>query len=376
MQKTKTLLGLLCIILILGKLNAQTTDLDKIIIVSNDSTKVQLTAAGAEHFAQLVLNCATKEYPNKTSHTMEDDSRDISPKELHPAFYGCFDWHSCVHGHWMLVKLLKQFPNMASATKIKELLASDLNKNKIVVEAQYYDKYKIAKSYERPYGWGWILKLDQELVDWKSNPDAQVWHENLQPLVEKVKQLWSAFLPDQVYPDRSGMHSNTAFAMVLALDYARTVKDTAFENLLVKRAKDYYLNDKNIPANWEPNATDFLSPSLEEADLMRRILSKNDFQNWLNSFYNAAGWQRILQLPTIKNRSDYMLVHMDGLNLSRAWCLYGLAKQSNDPKNAMKLKKAAIKDLLTTLPYIASGNYGGEHWLGTFAVYALNIINE
>ena len=343
----------------------------KFVTINADTSGVALTTAGASHFANLVLKCVDKEFPYKTSHTNEDSSRNILPKELHPAFYGCFDWHSCVHGHWMLVRLLRRYPQMPEAQKIKAALDNSFEAWKMEAEANYFTKYPLAKAFERTYGWAWLLKLDEELMQWDS-PDAKHWHQNLQPLVQIILKQWKDFLPKQTYPDRSGMHSNTAFGLVFALDYTMAAKDTAFEKLVKSRAKNYYLNDRNIPATWEPNATDFLSPSLEEADLMRRVLSKTAFIAWLNNFYNLAAWNRLSSPPVISDRTDYMLVHLDGLGLSRAWCLKGIAGLlPTSDKRKKFLSESATKLLVHTLPQIASGNYGGEHWLATFAVYAL-----
>ncbi|MEI2737302.1 MAG: DUF2891 domain-containing protein [Chitinophagaceae bacterium] len=339
--------------------------------IKKDSSGFELTLKGASHLASLPLKCITQEFPNKTNHTSNSDSdHALMPKQLHPTFYGCFDWHSSVHGHWMLIRLLKLFPQMPEAASIREALNKTINRENIINEVKYFD-IPLTASWERTYGWAWILKLDEELYNW-NDADGKRWHEAMQPLTQKIVQLWTKFLPKQTYPNRTGVHPNTAFGLVFALDYARTEKKTDFEKAIVESAKKIYLADKNIPAAWEPNGADFLSPSLEEADLMRRVLPAKEFSGWFNQFFTLQSLKHLTILPVVSDRTDLQIVHLDGLCFSRSWCMRGLASTlpAGDVRKKLLLR-SSIDHLRTALPHVVSGEYGGEHWLASFAVYAL-----
>ncbi|WP_253810267.1 DUF2891 domain-containing protein [Hydrotalea flava] len=336
-----------------------------------DSSRFILTGAGAAHLAALPLRCIQQEYPNKINHVAISDSDQLqTPKQLHPAFYGCFDWHSTVHGHWMLVALLNQFPELPEAALIRKTVNENITPEHIAKEAAYFN-VPLSKSFERTYGWAWLLQLQKELLQWQ-DADAVKWRTTLQPLCDTVVHLWMQFLPKQTYANRTGVHPNTAFGMTLALDYARATHNLAFENALIQSAKQLFLNDANAPAIWEPDGTDFLSPSLEEADLMRRVLNKPQFLQWFNRFFSKNALQHLTILPVVSDRTDLTIVHLDGLSLSRSWCMQGIAKElpAVDPRKKM-LQRAAIAHLNASLPHITSGSYGGEHWLASFAVYAL-----
>lgn len=326
----------------------------------------------AEKLSALPLGCMDKEYPNKTAHTINSatDAK-LTPVELHPGFYGCFDWHSAVHGHWMLVHLLRTFPDISNRATIVAKLDKTFTVENMQAEADYFKKYELAKIFERTYGWAWLLKLDQELLEW-NDPLAKKWHNALQPLTKQILELWKAYLPKQTYPNRTGVHGNTAFALVFALDWARTANDKAFETQLIDKAKAFYLDNQKTPAYMEPDGADFFSPSLEIADLMRRALTKNDFVKWLANFYEERSIKRISDMPIVSDLSDYQTVHLVGLSFTRAWCMKGIATQL--PKNH-PLKKhfetTADHFLANVLPLIFKGNYGGDHWLASFAVYAL-----
>ncbi len=340
-------------------------------IAKKDSSGFELTQKGASHLATLPLKCIQQEFPNKTSHTSNSDSDHVLlPRQLHPAFYGCFDWHSSVHGHWMLVKLLKLFPGIPEATAIRKGLNKTITVENILDEVKYFDM-PLAKSWERTYGWAWLLKLDEELMSW-DDMEGKKWHAALQPLTKKVLEIWANFLPKQTYPNRTGVHPNTAFGLVFALDYARAAKHAAFEKAIIESAIKIYGKDKNAPAHWEPNGADFLSPSLEEADLMRRVLSPGEFTIWRKGFLNAKSLQHLSVLPVVSDRNDLQIVHLDGLSFSRSWCMQGLASTLS-PKDPLKklLQRSAMNHLATALPHVVSGSYGGEHWLASFAVYAL-----
>lgn len=334
--------------------------------------KPVLTEEMAIKLADMPFNCIEKEFPNKTSHVDNSavDSQ-LTPKALHPAFYGCFDWHSSVHGHWMLVKLLKSFPNLKDKEKLIAKLNKTLTVENLKLEADYFSKYDLANLYERTYGWAWLLKLDEELYTW-DNPEAKKWHAALQPLTQKIVKLWKEYLPKQTYPNRTGVHNNTAFGLVFAYEWARTFHDQAFENIIVKKTKDFYLDNKATPAYMEPDGADFFSPSLEVADLMRRVLPQKEFVAWFNAFYEARSLKRILDLPVVSDINDYQGVHLVGLSFTRAWCLKGVA-QSLPKQHKLKVvfNLAGDKFLNNALPLVFNGNYGGDHWLASFAVYAL-----
>lgn len=333
-----------------------------------------LTETEAIRLARMPLSCIPTEFPNKTSHTADGpEDAVLLPEQLHPAFHGCLDWHSCVHGHWLLVKVLKTFPDISIRDSIIQTLSNSFQPGKIKAEAEYFSKYKTSSSYERTYGWAWLLKLDEELYTW-NDPLGKQWHETLQPLTQKIVSLWKAYLPKETYPNRTGVHPNTAFGLVFALDWARTLKDTAFENGIIRNVKKFYLNNKATPAYLEPDGTDFLSPSLEIADLMRRVLPKQQYVNWLNQFYEPRSIKRITELPVVSDRTDMYIVHLDGLALSRAWCLKGIALTLPASHPWKKLfSNTADKFLKEALQYVTSGNYGGDHWLASFALYALSI---
>lgn len=326
----------------------------------------------ADKLAQLPLHCISQEFPNKTSHSADSATDAILlPSQLHPAFYGCFDWHSSVHGHWMLVRLLKTFPDMQSRDRIVATLNQSFQVDKMKEEAAYFSRYSVGKNYERTYGWAWLLKLDEELATW-NNADAKRWHGALRPLTDTILKLWKDYIPKQDYPNRTGVHPNTAFAMVFALDWARTMKDTAFEHLVIQKSLQFYKNIKAIPAYMEPDGGDFFSPSLEVADLMRRILPKKEFVMWFNQFYEEQSINQLCQLPKVSDRSDYQIVHMDGLYFTRAWCMKGIARSlPAGHKYKKRFTETANRMLSLALPTISAENYGGGHWLASFAVYAL-----
>lgn len=333
-----------------------------------------LTDEIALKLAEKPLHCINQEYPNKTAHVInaEVDAK-MTPKELHPSFYGCFDWHSSVHGHWMLVKLLKIKPNLPKTQEIMAILDASFQPEKLKTESEYFHKWQVAKNFERTYGWAWLLKLDEELATW-NHPKAKEWHQNLKPLTNEIVQLWKAYLPKQTYPNRTGVHPNTAFAMAFAIDWARTIKDTSFEKELIEKSKYFYLKNTKTPAYLEPDGSDFFSPSLQIADLMHRILPQKQFVNWLNAFYEKRSIENISQIPVVSDINDYQTVHLVGLSFTRAWCMKGVANAL--PKNhplKVPFRKTANQFLANALPLVFQGNYGGDHWLGSFAVYALSV---
>lgn len=327
-----------------------------------------LSLKQANHLAVLPIKCVDNEYPNKLNQTIGSAEDLKPPKTLHPAFYGCFDWHSAVHGHWSMVKLLKEFPDLEKAQVLKNKLKANLTKENILAEVAYF-KGKHNGSYERTYGWAWLLKLAEELHTW-DNPFARELENNLQPLTAVIVDKFLTFLPKLNYPIRVGEHPNTAFGLSFAYDYALTVGDAKLKGAIEKRARDFYVNDKKGPLSWEPNGFDFLSPCLEEVDLMRKVLPKTEFKPWLKGFLpQITKPDFTMEVGKVSDRSDGKLVHLDGLNFSRAWCLYGLANQY--PEYGY-LSDLATKHLANSLPNVVGDNYEGGHWLGSFAIYALN----
>jgi hypothetical protein len=334
-------------------------------------SQTALSETQASHFAKLALKCIQQEYPNKPGQVVGSDKDIRAVREYRPAFYGCFDWHSSVHGHWMLVKLLKEFPEMPEAEQIKSAINQNLSHENILVEVEFFSDSN-NKSFERTYGWAWLLKLAEELHTW-DNPQARRWETALQPLSELISQYYLNFLPKLVYPIRVGEHSNTAFGLSFALDYARTTQNKSLEDLIVARAKDFYLHDQNCPESWEPSGYDFLSPCLIEADLMARVLSDDEFISWINDFLpglNAGTLKIMTETAKVSDRSDGKLVHLDGLNFSRAWCLKHIATKPG--MNSDILLAAAQKHLDAALHNVADGDYAGEHWLASFAVMAVS----
>jgi hypothetical protein len=339
--------------------------------------QLSLNHTQASHFAKLALKCVRKEFPQKLDHTMNDASEVRNPKQLHPAFYGCFDWHSTVHGHWMLVHLLKTFPNIPEARQIREALDDNLSAKNIAAEVAYLNQ-KSRASFERTYGWAWLLKLAEELHGW-NDEDGRKWSRNLQPLADAFAERYVAFLPKQNYPIRTGVHPNTAFGLAFALDYARAVGNQRLETVITDRAVSYFGADANYPAAWEPSGEDFFSPAMMEADLMRRVLDGSGFTRWFHRFLPGVARNRpkqLLEPAIVTDRTDPKLVHLDGLNLSRAWCMRSIA--SALPRNDRArniLARSATAHAQAALPHVASGSYEGEHWLASFAVYMLSTPN-
>lgn len=334
---------------------------------------LDMTQEMASKFAAMALRCVQKEFPNKPSHVMDNNKEIWSPAEMHPAFYGCFDWHSAVHGHWMLIRLLKKYPNLPETLTIRKALNANLTKENLLKEAQYFQA-KSRKSFERTYGWAWLLKLVEELHGW-DDKDGKQWREHLKPLETMIVKSYMEFFPKQIYAIRTGVHPNTAFGLAFALDYARKVKNKDFEELIIERSYYYYYRDKNCPAGWEPGGEDFFSPCLMEAALMQRVMKPGEFVKWFNAFLpetkDGKPW-RLMEPAVVSDRSDGKLVHLDGLNLSRAWCMKRIAKAlpENDPARA-KLLKSARLHAQDALHSIHSGDYAGEHWLASFATYLL-----
>ena len=340
---------------------------------SRSRSALLLDAVQASLYARLALSGVTRPYPNHPQHVMLDSQDLHTPRQLHPAFYGCFDWHSAVHSHWLLACLLRSLPQLPEAGEMRAALDENLSAANLQIEADYFARPG-RQSFERMYGWAWLLKLAQELHDWQDAQGA-AWYKNLQPLAAVIVARYQDFLPKQIYTISTGLHPNTAFGLTFALDYARACRHPELEALIVRRGLDYFAQDADYPACWEPGGTDFLSPALVEADLMSRILPPAEFQAWFERFLPgiAAGEPQSLLAPvSVSDRSDPLLVHLDGLNLSRAWCMRRIAAAlpERDPARPV-LAAAAERHAQEGLAQVASGDYVGEHWLASFAVYLL-----
>lgn len=336
-------------------------------LVSFETLAQELTLQQANHLATLPLKCLQQEYPNKLGQLLIDSTEIQSPKKLHPTFYGCFDWHSSVHGHWSLVYLLKRYPNLANKEQIIQKLKTNLSKENIQVEIDYLNK-KHEKSFERTYGWNWLLKLQLEL-ETSNEPFAKELAQNLKPLSNIIIERYIEFLPKLLYPVRVGTHSNTAFGLTNAWDYAVFSKNEVLQKSIKENAIRLFQKDENCPFNWEPSGTDFLSPCMEEMALMQRILPKNEFLTWLKKFApNLFKKDYKWEVARVSDRTDGHLVHLDGLNFSRAWNMYHLLNQY--PNEFKHLKTLADYHLNFSLPSVVDGNYEGEHWLASFALRA------
>jgi hypothetical protein len=331
-----------------------------------------LDTATAERFARLALQCVDREFPNKPEHVLDGASDIRAPKDFHPAFFGCYDWHSSVHGHWMLARLLRLHPEMPSADQIRAVLDAHFSEAAIQTETRYLD-LKSARSFERPYGWAWTLRLAAELEAW-DDPRARAWRGRIKPLETAIVVRFHDYLPRLTHPVRTGVHPNTAFALAEALDYARAVGRKDFEKVLLARSSFYFGQDRACPLSYEPSGEDFFSPCLAEADLMRRVLPRKEYGRWLGRFWPRLQAKRALRLTpaVVTDPTDPKLVHLDGLNLSRAWMLRGIA-QALPAKDARRtaLLAAAGAHQAAGLARVASGHYEGEHWLASFAVYLL-----
>jgi hypothetical protein len=332
------------------------------------ATGTSLTMMEASALCQPALHCIQKPYPYKPGHVLLSDSDAVPPRERHPAFYGCFDWHSSVHGHWTLVRLLKGFPDLPEGPEIREKLSQNLTAENLETETAFFYS-EGNKTFERTYGWAWLLKLALELATW-DDPLGKELYGNLKPLADSLVSKYVEFLGILPYPIRVGEHTNTAFGLTFAWDYAAYVGHAGLLEIIERRSRDFYLEDRGCPVDWEPGGFDFISPCLMEADLMSRILAEEEFQTWLAAFLSGIlDPEGFKLLPArVTDRSDPKIVHLDGLNLSRAWNLFHISNKLQ--KRYLHLTDLAWLHLNASLPHIASGHYEGEHWLASFAVYA------
>ena len=334
-------------------------------------TPPPLTPDLAGKLACIALGHVAREYPNVLVHAIRGPDELGTPRQLHPIFYGSYDWHSCVHGYWLLATLLRLHPDMPEAGDIRARFNEGLTEGAVAGEVAYLSR-PTSTSFERPYGWGWLLALAAELRRHQTREGAR-WSATLQPLAHVFVDRFKTFLPKADYPVRAGVHSNTAFALALALDFARSADDGELAALIETKARAWYAADKDCQA-WEPSGDDFLSPALIEAELMRRVLPMADFRGWFAVFlpHAASGEPATLFAPArVSDRSDGKIAHLDGVNLSRAWCWRGIAGAlaADDPAREIALKAAEVH-LAASLPHVA-GDYMGEHWLGSFALLAI-----
>jgi hypothetical protein len=329
-----------------------------------------LDAALASKFASLALAHVRREYPNKLDHVMNGPDDVRPPRELHPIFYGSFDWHSNVHGYWLLATMVRRFPDLAESPRIRGLFDEQLVYEKAKVELAYLTQ-KNRGGFERPYGWAWMLMLAAEL---RRHADGALgWRDAVDPLAEAFASSLRDYVQRLTYPIRVGTHFNTAFAVALALEYADVAGDASLRDTLTDRARNWFGNDRGCQA-WEPGGDDFLSSALMEAECMRRALEPREWRMWFSRFLPdlELGEPRTVFEPAIvSDRSDGKIAHLDGLNLSRAWCWRSIAAAlpADDPRHSAILD-AAQRHVDASLPHVA-GDYMGEHWLATYAVLAI-----
>ncbi|HUN76420.1 MAG TPA: DUF2891 domain-containing protein [Steroidobacteraceae bacterium] len=333
---------------------------------------ISLSAELASSFARIALGHLTREYPNKLDHIVSGPEDVQAPRELHPIFFGSFDWHSCVHGHWLLARIQRRFPGLPIAADIRGLLDAQFTAEKVAGELAYLLRPS-SRGFERPYGWAWALMLQGELLRHRT-AEGRRWSDALAPLAAEFQRRLEDYLPLASYPVRAGVHSNSAFALLLAHDYAVASGESGFASLCAQTARRWYRSDVGCAA-WEPSQDDFLSPALIEAALMRDVLPAQEFRAWLGAFLPEAARGSPPQLfspATVSDRTDGKIVHLDGLNLSRAWCWRRIVAvlPPSDPLGE-RVQSVIDEHLASALDHVA-GDYLGEHWLASFALLALD----
>lgn len=341
--------------------------------ISPERSDRSIDEATAGRFARLALDCVHRPYPNKISHVMLSDDDARVPNQLTPVFYGCFDWHSAVHGHWLLVRLMRQAPDSDMNAEIEAALNKSFTPEAVAAEVSYID-LPDRVTFERPYGLAWLLQLCAELRQW-DDPRATQWAKHLQPLEQLAANRFKQWLPKLAYAIRTGEHSQSAFALGLAYDWSVIAGDEQLKALITEKALAFHLNDQGCPLRFEPSGQDFLSPCLAVADLMRRVLEPAPYAAWLGRFMPQIPYEENtdwLPLAIVTDPGDGKLAHLDGLNLSRAWMLEGMAMglPEGDPRKAV-LSSSALQHLESGTAAVGDIHYEGSHWLGSFAVYAL-----
>lgn len=346
---------------------------DRLESTANAVTEVRLTEALVGQLLSLALSCVHQEYPNVLLHHLQSDADAQPPRELHPAFYGCFDWHSSVHGHWLLTRLARLFPDHPLAPEAREALFSSLGATNLNAELDYLTAPG-RRSFERPYGLAWLLQLDLELAEWAQDgePLADQFRGNLEGLVDRAVENLTLWLPKLTFPVRSGTHGQTAFALGLFWDWAAGQQSVEQQALITREAKRLYVDDTRCPIHYEPSGHDFLSACLAEADLLRRILPAAEFADWFSRFLPELGTSQPLAVAVVSDPTDGHLVHLDGLNLSRAWMLEGIASAlSPASQSQTTLLELAEAHRRVGLRSIVDPHYAGGHWLGSFATYLM-----
>ncbi len=330
------------------------------------AASIPFTEEKAEYLYQFAYACIDKEFPHKPGHVWGDESRLMTPRERHPAFYGCFDWHSAVHGHWTLVTILSQFPDFRHREKILAKLTANITRENILQEMELF-REDDNRTFQRTYGWAWLLKLDQALREW-DDPVARELHSYLEPLTELLADRFIEFLDVLTYPIRVGEHPNTAFGMSFAYDYASRYHPE-LARVIESRGREFFLADQNCPIGWEPGGFDFLSPCLQQASLMTKILPHDEFRVWVDAFLPGliAQPDDVLAPAVVPDASDGKLAHLDGLNFSRAWCLFEMAHILDNPL----LLQAGLDHFNYSYALLDTEEYAGSHWLASFATYAI-----
>jgi len=335
----------------------------------------RLLEADASRFAQITLGHATREYPNRLDHTLHSEHDLRSPRTLHPAFYGSFDWHSCVEGYWLLARLYRRFPQLPERGAIVALFDAQLTPANMAAETAYACDPARA-GFERPYGWAWLLMLAAELGR-EADERAARWARLLEPLAAVFIDRLMAYLPKATYPVRAGTHVNTAFALALAHEFATLQGNGDLRFAIAARAREWYAEDRDAQA-WEPSGNDFLSPTLVEAACMHRLLPSDGFAQWFAAFLprlSSREPRALFEPAIVSDRSDGQIAHLDGLNLSRAWCWRLLSSAIAHADVVKRMQEAADVHLAASLPHLAD-DYMGEHWLAVYAVLALDHARE
>lgn len=337
-----------------------------------------MDAAQAADLVALSLACVDREYPNKPGSVLDGDDTVVPPRQRTPAFFGCFDWHSAVHGHWTMVALLRRFPEMSSASAVRAALGNSLSPERIAAEVAFFELPRNG-TFERPYGWAWLLRLAAELHGW-DDPDARRWGAALAPLADHLAARTIDYLDRLSVPCREGTHQNTAFALAHVLDHARAVGDADRVARIQARARDFYLGDRNCPIAYEPSGEDFVSPCLAEADLMRRVLAPDAFVRWLDAFLPRPeddDFAPLRRPAEVRDAHDPRIGHLIGLSFHRAWTLVGVAGAlpATDTRRA-GFRELAVLHLAAGLQQMGDSGYGGEHWLASFALFARLAVNQ
>ncbi|MGO1244843.1 MAG: DUF2891 domain-containing protein [Sphingobacterium sp.] len=346
---------------------------EKDITLNAEAKKLHIDIDRARRIIELPIHCLTLEYPNKLGQVIGGATDLKTPKSLRPIFYGCFDWHSSVHGYWSIVRLLKQFPALDRQGNVRDFLRAHITKENLAIELDFFnDKNNL--SFERLYGWAWLFKLQQELLEWPDE-DAKQWAEILEPLVNLLSKRTQVYLDKLVYPIRTGQHDNTAFSLSLMVEYAKSSEDIDLLNSINVNSARFFENDKSCSLSYEPSGSDFLSPCLEEAHLMSKIMEPQRYEKWLRAFLPSLfnGDFSSMQPALVSDRSDGKLVHLDGLNFSRAHCLYEISGKLPELKSI--LIPLANKHIKFSIDNISGDDYMGSHWLGTFALLSLGSSN-